>query len=122
MALIKCGECGNEVSDKAGSCPGCGAPIASVATQEPIKVRTFDDEVQEGTIAYIFGGAAALIYIGLVGGIGWKFFGEMGFYIGAGLAFISCLFIEMFRLVVLAIIMTIAGFGAVGYLIYWLTS
>jgi len=28
MALIKCKECGKEVSDKAAACPGCGAPIA----------------------------------------------------------------------------------------------
>lgn len=27
MALIKCSECGKEVSDKASSCPNCGAPI-----------------------------------------------------------------------------------------------
>lgn len=27
MALIKCSECGKEVSDKANSCPNCGAPI-----------------------------------------------------------------------------------------------
>ena len=27
MALIKCPECGNEVSDKALSCPKCGFPI-----------------------------------------------------------------------------------------------
>lgn len=26
MALIECKECGNEVSDKAESCPNCGAP------------------------------------------------------------------------------------------------
>jgi DNA-directed RNA polymerase subunit RPC12/RpoP len=29
MALIKCSECGKEVSDKATSCPNCGAPIAA---------------------------------------------------------------------------------------------
>lgn len=29
MALIKCGECGREVSDKAAACPQCGAPVAS---------------------------------------------------------------------------------------------
>ena len=34
MALIKCGECGKEVSDKAASCPGCGAPIAEPSTRE----------------------------------------------------------------------------------------
>ena len=26
MALIKCPECGREISDKAASCPGCGCP------------------------------------------------------------------------------------------------
>lgn len=31
MALIKCGECGEEISDKAVACIGCGAPIATVA-------------------------------------------------------------------------------------------
>lgn len=27
MALIKCSECGREISDKAVSCPGCGCPV-----------------------------------------------------------------------------------------------
>ena len=31
MALIKCSECGHEVSDKAASCPKCGAPIAGAS-------------------------------------------------------------------------------------------
>lgn len=29
MALIKCGECGRQVSDKAGKCPVCRNPIGS---------------------------------------------------------------------------------------------
>lgn len=29
MALIPCGECGREVSDKAAACPHCGAPVSS---------------------------------------------------------------------------------------------
>jgi len=29
MALISCGECGREISDKAAACPGCGAPVAA---------------------------------------------------------------------------------------------
>ena len=29
MALIKCVECGREISDKASSCPNCGAPVAA---------------------------------------------------------------------------------------------
>lgn len=28
MSLIKCSECGREISDKAVSCPGCGCPIS----------------------------------------------------------------------------------------------
>lgn len=30
MALIKCPECGRQVSDKAAACPDCGYPISSV--------------------------------------------------------------------------------------------
>lgn len=34
MAMIKCGECGRDISDKAPACVGCGAPVkaGSVAT------------------------------------------------------------------------------------------
>lgn len=28
MALIKCPECGKEISDRASSCPNCGCPIS----------------------------------------------------------------------------------------------
>lgn len=31
MALIKCSECGKEVSDQATACPQCGKPIANTA-------------------------------------------------------------------------------------------
>lgn len=30
MALIKCEECGKDVSDKAKSCPNCGCPIVNL--------------------------------------------------------------------------------------------
>lgn len=29
MALVRCSECSREVSDRAASCPGCGAPVTS---------------------------------------------------------------------------------------------
>lgn len=35
MALIKCGECGSEVSDKAVACPKCGAPVVVKAQPQP---------------------------------------------------------------------------------------
>ena len=34
MALVKCGECGKEISDKAATCPGCGAPMTSAAAKK----------------------------------------------------------------------------------------
>src|SRR4051812_11612666 len=30
MALMKCDDCGRDVSDRAPACPNCGAPVASV--------------------------------------------------------------------------------------------
>ena len=33
MALIKCSECGREISDKAATCPGCGAPVVAGGSQ-----------------------------------------------------------------------------------------
>ena len=34
MALIKCPECGKEISDKAGKCPHCGYPIEEYLARE----------------------------------------------------------------------------------------
>lgn len=31
MALISCSECGKQISDKAASCPSCGAPVTAAA-------------------------------------------------------------------------------------------
>ena len=36
MALIKCTECGKEVSENAAACPNCGNPI----TKQPLKAKT----------------------------------------------------------------------------------
>ena len=35
MALVSCTECGKQVSDKASSCPNCGAPIVSGSASAP---------------------------------------------------------------------------------------
>ena len=32
MALIKCNECGQTMSDKASVCPNCGAPVTKIST------------------------------------------------------------------------------------------
>jgi hypothetical protein len=35
MAIISCGECGHQVSDRAASCPGCGAPVTPAVETKP---------------------------------------------------------------------------------------
>lgn len=39
MALIKCPECGKEVSDMATQCPVCGYPIANEISKGKIKIK-----------------------------------------------------------------------------------
>jgi len=45
MALIKCPECGKEISDKAGSCPNCGCPIKQ-STSEYRLNSNYDNSVK----------------------------------------------------------------------------
>ena len=35
MSLIKCSECGKEISDKATACPSCGNPIYN----QPVRIN-----------------------------------------------------------------------------------
>lgn len=37
MALIKCSECGKEISDRAVACPNCGCPVQNIMSNDPIK-------------------------------------------------------------------------------------
>lgn len=43
MALINCQECNKQVSDKAASCPHCGAPINSKVSNRSERVKTSED-------------------------------------------------------------------------------
>jgi hypothetical protein len=53
MALVKCEDCGRDVSDRAPACPNCGAPIASVEDKNtPAKV-TVDGDCFVGTKALV---------------------------------------------------------------------
>ena len=51
MAIIKCKECGNEVSTKAKSCPKCAAPLKR----------------KKGCLTYIGVGVLVLIILGVIG-------------------------------------------------------
>lgn len=37
MALVKCPECGREVSERAKNCPACGYPISESKTDKPVQ-------------------------------------------------------------------------------------
>lgn len=39
MALVKCPECGKEVSEHADACPQCGFPIRSIKSSNTIKIK-----------------------------------------------------------------------------------
>ena len=43
MALIKCKECGNMVSDRAEACPKCGCPIGSATQSQPQREYVAND-------------------------------------------------------------------------------
>ena len=98
MALIKCKECGHEVSDKASSCPNCGCPIEKVLVCRecgqqipdgvdtcsncgcPIeRVKTANQEVVDEpkkNKAWIWALAAALLC--LIGSGGYYFYSHSG--------------------------------------------
>ena len=39
MALIKCVDCGKEISDKAAACPNCGCPISEMTTSGTVRIK-----------------------------------------------------------------------------------
>ena len=47
MALIKCEECGTEVSDRASACPKCGCPIRNEKLNEESQPKKSEENVQQ---------------------------------------------------------------------------
>ena len=47
MALIKCPECGREISDKAESCPGCGCPASEFEPNKVVDTRSELDKIAD---------------------------------------------------------------------------
>ena len=53
MAMVKCGECGREVSEKASLCPNCGAPVdVENALKSPTQL-SYQDGLLVGTSSMI---------------------------------------------------------------------
>jgi len=62
MGLIKCSECGRDVSDKATACPACGAPIADAAVGASI--QTIEKTSKKLKAHYAI--AVVVFFIGLI--------------------------------------------------------
>ena len=61
MALIKCPECGKEISDKALACPNCGNPLRESTSEQIIKEHEVNDNVNnEGVLCCPYCGSTQL--------------------------------------------------------------
>jgi len=87
MSLIKCFECGHEVSDRALACPKCACPIGTAQTIEKTAKRWKSIRAAGAILAFlgfllvfgVFGGAGAkavvlagtsLLFLGLIAIVG----------------------------------------------------
>ena len=66
MALIRCPECGREISDQAQACPGCGFPISSCSSQ---REQLLEASRQKDRKFLIKAGGLSLLAIVLILGI-----------------------------------------------------
>ena len=84
MAIIKCSECGHEVSDRASACPNCGCPIASEqpeAQNDVIEAEPVYYEEEEATNKWLYVIIGVLVAIIIMGG----FYGySKGYFFGGG--------------------------------------
>lgn len=76
MALIKCPECGSEISDRAAACPRCGNPMTaapaapvSVVTEEHDTITTQATAKPYKAMQLIGAGLIGLgLFLGIAGG------------------------------------------------------
>ena len=90
MALIKCEDCGNEVSSKADCCPKCGCPAPEKVLEKHIEEKIiYDTNINEaigGGIVYLFVGAIALVVTPYLHVLGIFMLILAKFYIVAGIS------------------------------------
>lgn len=59
MALIKCVECGKEISDRASICPNCGCPISEMTTSGVVRIK-MPNNIVEGLVG-LFSSRSAIV-------------------------------------------------------------
>lgn len=60
MALIKCPECGKEISDKAKYCINCGCPLSEVVTSGSVRIK-MPNNIVEGWVGLFSSRRAAVV-------------------------------------------------------------
>ncbi len=69
MALIRCPECGREISDQAESCPGCGCPKTVWSTDRRLEeARQRDRKFLMKVGLLLLLGIAAILTLALLSG------------------------------------------------------
>ena len=70
MALINCIECGKEISDKATTCPNCGAPIRKDTSYEEHPVGQIKPQQKKKSNKGLIIGVvvAVILLVGIFGG------------------------------------------------------
>ncbi|MES2216721.1 MAG: zinc ribbon domain-containing protein [Patescibacteria group bacterium] len=86
MSLIKCIECGKEISDHAGACPSCGNPIHAQVVElkkpiEPVEIELTSKKWKTAALWSIFFLAVAFFTFFKSVGLGF-FFLFVAFVIG----------------------------------------
>ncbi len=72
MAMIKCTECGREMSDKAASCPNCGCPIEEIIARLEEKKAFGNNNKKKGIIGVV---VAIVVVLAIAGGVCAWYFG-----------------------------------------------
>src|SRR3954466_8808414 len=69
MALIKCSDCGNDVSTEAAACPHCGRPVKTSGEIDPVK--KYDTVANRGQSALrallTLDGGATIAFLNCIG-------------------------------------------------------
>lgn len=60
MALIRCPECGKEISDKASNCINCGCPLSEVVSSGDVRIKMPNNVVQ-GVVGLFSSRRAAVV-------------------------------------------------------------
>ena len=66
MALIKCPECGKEISDKATACPNCGCPIQAAGNPNSVELSTTEEKPKKKTKTAVIAVVVAIAVLGVL--------------------------------------------------------